>query len=788
MPVITLFKSINTTNDPHHVSLDFVLDRIKKPTQKDLIEEIRSLSDKSERNILKKQLQCILFSGAFSKRSKKGLTKHSGLICLDFDSFEDDAVMSKFGKFARKDVYTRAMFVSPSGNGYKVIVKIPTDDHLGSFLALEKYYTEEGFGDYFDKSTKDVSRICYNSYDPKLYSNEDSEEFHEIKQLDTTISSTYSSVGITDEDEIISKLVSWWDDKHGFVDGSKNNNLYILASAFNQYGINELDCERYFLSNYYRPPCKDPQEVSNIVSSAYKNIGEHNTKAFEDKNKVIEIERLSHKGKSVDQISKSTGIDVDVVEEVIQNSERNIFWTKNSKGVVNTTMLQYKYFLEDNGFYKYKSEESDEFVFVRVKNNLIENTTEIDIKNFVLAYLEELEDKSIYEHFAKKSAAHFAESALNIVSNVKVNLRLDSKSVGFVYYKNCAVKVTPNDIELVDYIDLDGAVWKSHVIDRYFTPTDDLQNDYRTFIHNISKDGREDVVKSSESALGYLMHNYNDRKNQKAVILNDSKQTGNAEEGGVGKGLFVQGIEQIRRTVIEDGKDFNDQGTFKYQRVGLDTQVFSFDDVPKDFSFKKLFSVITDGMTIEKKNKNSIKLKYSDSPKIVITTNYVIKGKGNSHARRKFEIEFGEHYGAHLTPFDDFGGELFNDWDADHFNRFDNYMISLIQKYMHTGLIESKSDTAKDRKLIATTDHLFVGWMDDVVDTLDVIQPYLRIHETFVQESGLNRVSFKDFSLWVEEYCSYNDYTIRTSRVKGKLHVQIKNNKKDDEEKLQNPF
>ena len=155
MPVtITLFKSISTTNDPHHVSLDLVLERIKKPTQKDLVEKIRSISDKSERNKLKKQLHCVLFSGAFSNRSKKGLIKHSGLICLDFDSFEDQKTMDKFGKFAKKDVYTKALFISPSGNGYKLIVAIPPDDHLGSFLALQKYYTEEGWGAYFDKSTK----------------------------------------------------------------------------------------------------------------------------------------------------------------------------------------------------------------------------------------------------------------------------------------------------------------------------------------------------------------------------------------------------------------------------------------------------------------------------------------------------------------------------------------------------------------------------------------------------------------------------------------------------------
>jgi len=784
-PVITLFKSINTTNDPHHVTLDFVLDRIKSPTQKTLINKIRKLKDKSDRNVLKKKLQCVLFSGAFANRSKKGLIKHSGLICLDFDSFEGKKEMEEFHKFAKKDVFTNALFLSPSDNGYKLIVKIPTNDHLGSFLALERYYKDSGFSKYFDKSTKDVSRICYNSYDPHLYKNTDSDIFtKKANEIVDIHNSKYSEIRISGQIEIISLLVKWWENNYGFVQGEKNNNLYILANAFNQYGIKEVDCERYFLTNYYRPPCKDPSEVSSVVANAYKNSSEHDTKSFEDKDKVLEIERMSHKGDSAEKISKKIGVSLDTIEDVIESSEKNVFWVKNSKGVVSTVMLKYKYFLESNGFFKYKSEESDEFVFVKVKNNLIENTSDVDIKNYVLDYLELLEDKKIYEHFAKHSSSHFTEAILNFISNIKINLRLDTKKVGYVYYRNHAVRITPEKTEIVDYIDLDGAVWKSHVIDRDFKLSDDHENDYKTFIHNISKEGREDVIKSSESALGYLMHNFNDRREQKAIILNDCKQTGSSEEGGIGKGLFVQGIEQIRRTIIEDGKDFNDKGQFKYQKVGLDTQVFSFDDVPKDFSFKKLFSVITDGMTVEKKNKTAVKLKYSDSPKIVITTNYVIKGKGHSHVRRKFEIEFGEHYGEHLTPFDEFGQELFNDWDAEHFNKFDNYMISLIQKYMVTGLIESISDTANDRRLIAITDHLFVGWMDDIVDSLDTIMPYLTLHNTCIQESGLTRLSFKEFSSWVEEYCNYNDYKIYTTRINGKLSIQIHNTKKEYKEEI----
>ena len=222
----------------------------------------------------------------------------------------------------------------------------------------------------------------------------------------------------------------------------------------------------------------------------------------------------------------------------------------------------------------------------------------------------------------------------------------------------------------------------------------------------------------------------------------------------------------------------------------MDTQVFSFDDVPKNFSFGKIFSVITEGMSIQKKHKTTIKLKYSDSPKIVITTNYVIKGRGFSHNRRKFELEFGEYYGIKLSPYEDFNKELFNNWDVEHFNRFDNYMVGLIQRYMNTGLIVSVSDTAGERKLAAQTDPLFVGWMEDIVDSLNTIQPYLELYNACLQESGLGKVPFKDFSIWVNDYCEYHGYDIHTKRIHNKLNIQIINRKKpiEKKEKDDTPF
>ena len=53
---------------------------------------------------------------------------------------------------------------------------------------------------------------------------------------------------------------------------------------------------------------------------------------------------------------------------------------------------------------------------------------------------------------------------------------------------------------------------------------------------------------------------------------------------------------------------------------------------------KDYLAVVTEGLTLEKKNKDAIKIPFSKSPKVAITTNYAIKGKGSSFERRKWEL------------------------------------------------------------------------------------------------------------------------------------------------------
>ena len=400
-------------------------------------------------------------------------------------------------------------------------------------------------------------------------------------------------------------------------------------------------------------------------------------------------------------------VDPEILRRREEQSKKFQFWTKNDKGVIKIDPRIFKKFLEDNGFHKYCPEGSKNYVFVKVTNNLIDHTNEKAIKDFVLDYLEELEDYGVYNYFAEQTR-FFKEEFLTLLPTIEPFFIEDTKDTGYIYYKNCAVRITPNEIKPIDYIDLNGQIWMEHVIDRNYSIEKVKSCDYKTFIKNICNSDEQKIL-AMESTVGFLMHGYKDRGGCPAVILNDEVISDNPE-GGTGKGIFMDAMSQMKKLVTIDGKAFTFERTFAYQLVSADTQILLFDDVKKYFDFERLFSVVTEGLTLEKKNKDAIKIPFSRSPKIAITTNYAIKGAGNSFARRKWELELHQYYNKNFTPQDEFKKLLFTDWDDAEWLLFDNYMISNLQYYLTNGLKESSFVNLKVRQLSAETAHDFIEW------------------------------------------------------------------------------
>ena len=197
---ITVFKNFADTDSPVHIEFEKVIERIKNPNDSlvSKIESLRNTKDKNESVKIKKTLPCILFSGEFTKRLDSAIEKHSGLAVVDFDHVDDVNVLKDKLKLIP---YVASAFVSPSGDGVKVVVRIPDviEEHRNNYdqviddLKRRLDYLPDSC---FDKSSINESRICYASYDKDAYLNLSARVF-EPKQKKQDVSFTdYRKINI----------------------------------------------------------------------------------------------------------------------------------------------------------------------------------------------------------------------------------------------------------------------------------------------------------------------------------------------------------------------------------------------------------------------------------------------------------------------------------------------------------------------------------------------------------------------------------------------------------------
>ena len=738
-----------------------VFGRIKNgyPELRAKIDRLRSLDEKSEQyRQVKNSLLAIMFNGTFNERTDNGLVKHSGLCILDFDDYPDHKTMNQDKKRFKSLPFVFMVFTSPSAKGLKVVVKIPEsnkDEHKRRFKALEKEFNS----DYFDTSSQNVSRVCFESYDPDAYLNEFCDEYEGItEERGHTFIERPPVIRLTDENKIIERVLKF-DFGCTFTEGSRNQWIFKVSACLCEYGIQRDVAES--LLNQYVSSDFTQSELVTTIKSAYRTA-EFKTKYFDDNEKLNKAKVKIRQGLSTKDIGETLGLDAEQIDEIkteIANVD-DIFWTVIETKTGERITIEpnnYSAFLSKHGFAKYYPERSLSPTFVLIKENKVRLSSVEQIKDFVLKYLESRSEIAVW-NYCSRSTYLFSEKFLNMIDSIDVKMLQDTKTESFVPFQNGVVVVTKDKIEMKQFIDVDGYIWENQILNRDFVQLDDHKNDFQDFISKVSNQDENRTV-ALETTLGYLMHTFKDKTEQKAIIFNDQEIDDNAN-GGSGKSLMLTAIGYFRNVVTVDGKQFNSlKNDFVYQRVNLDTQILAFDDVKKNFDFEQLFSVVSQGITVNRKNKDEIYIPFERSPKIVITTNYVIAGAGSSHDRRRHELEFFQYFNAQHSPLREYGRLLFDSWSVDDWSRFDNYMIANVQKYLNEGLTRTASINADTKRFIQSTCKDFYEFVREENIQLDVFS----YNQTKLQEFQRETNSFKDlstqkFKKWVREYATFKGY------------------------------
>lgn len=435
------------------------------------------------------------------------------------------------------------------------------------------------------------------------------------------------------------------------------------------------------------------------------------------------------------------------------------FWFINDSGKIGISHLYLLNFLKNNGFYRHYID-LKQWVLVRIVDRIIDEVEYADAKNFVLNYIlgldKEIEPNKfkIYEHVHTKSTHFFGKEfieTLSKTSDIKgFYLMADTNTHSFKYFSNCVIIIDKKGIKEIPYADLYGFVWKGQILKRKWI-FGESNTIFKKFIWKIAgeKAERAEIFKS---IIGYYLWTYKNPSHCPSVVLTDEVLNTGAC-GRTGKGLFYKAISKILNVISFDGKSFDFNKSFLWQRVNLDTDLIIIEDCTRHFDFEKMFSLITEGMPIEKKNMKEFFISFENSPRFGITTNYALKGETDSFKARLIEVELCKYFSAKLTPEMEFGHIFFNSWDETEWSKFDNFMVECIIFYMKNGLKQPSNEYYGYKKILNTLGEDIFEYFEDMKRNYWYTKSELKNELKKISDHKM--LGSRKIREFLESYCNY---------------------------------
>jgi len=189
------------------------------------------------------------------------LKEYNPFVILDIDWLDVKDIPSVVDKI-KTIPYTYISFVSPSGRGIKIIVAVDTDQdqHKVIFKQIADFYEKE-LGVSIDRSGKDITRLCFMSYDPAAYLNEDREIF-DLRNLSSTPINSFPK----SYEHTLETCIQKTNQKLVFQKGNRNNYTYEFALNCHLAGVPIAITKTFYESKFDYPK----NEAWPTIESAYR--------------------------------------------------------------------------------------------------------------------------------------------------------------------------------------------------------------------------------------------------------------------------------------------------------------------------------------------------------------------------------------------------------------------------------------------------------------------------------------------------------------------------------------
>ncbi|MCK6611577.1 MAG: hypothetical protein L6Q78_11115 [Bacteroidia bacterium] len=474
------------------------------------------------------------------------------------------------------------------------------------------------------------------------------------------------------------------------------------------------------------------------------------------------------------------------------------------------------WFLSQNGYFQYTNQnELDSYI--HINGNIV---SEVDAKKVRRAVNKFLADRAVD---TKLRNTFFRTTQLNATSfenlpHTKIDFTDFDKDTQWLFFENRTWKITKDGIQDFKAGEVKKFVWEKEVIrhrvkllDDFFSITksgDGFHIDVKE--HNciffkflertcrmhwkVEEIGVEDgngglrtTLKPEEArehelhlinkiyALGYLLHKYKEPSSAYAVwaMENEVIEDGQSE-GRSGKSLMLKFPQYFLRYEPIGARDPRiTENKHLLENVNEFTDYVLFDDCAEYLNFSFFFPLITGPWNINPKNTKSFTLSEFDSPKMAFSSNFAPKASDGSTLDRLIFVVFSdyyhtgpsERYADRRTPKDDFGMNLFTDFDEDQWNLTLNFGAQCIKAYLAIDeKINPPMGKVSMRQLLGEMGETFKAWADVYFS-----EESGRLNSEVVRESAfqdcitknnLKGWSMQKFTRSIKTWCKFYGYKL----------------------------
>jgi len=463
---------------------------------------------------------------------------------------------------------------------------------------------------------------------------------------------------------------------------------------------------------------------------------------------------------------------------------RGLFWKIGQKGAVIIYDFGLRNFLHEHGFRLFVQERGSllyRLVHINKISHIIEEVPSDSLKKWVEDWIvENIQDYEVTLDDIMQSLIKFKGWSdviefIKRISLADVSFLRDTSKASFIPFRNGIVHITKDDISMMQYHELPTNIllWHNQIKQRDIelinlrSETELNQTPVYRFIKRIAGitpdieflEIDQLIVQHPEkyerylafmSTGGYLLSNYKDPGRPYAVILAEDTAS-DRDGGGVGKDLYMKILAHIRSMCSFPGKQWKVNANFAFQTYKLGDDILYISDIDKFFNFEVMNNTITEGITIEKKNKDAFTIPFELSPKIAMSTNYDIDNSAEHASRRIKKLLFAKYYNSTLRPEDELGGMFWGpEWTDRDWMMFFLVPFYMIQAYLGSGVTRfTTTDNMRVKSVKIKYSEEFYEYATGL--QLGVWLPKKDMYEQFLYDSGYetkgpNGYSFKRFT------------------------------------------